>query len=356
MASNPYLLDRPAVVSFSGGRTSGYMLWHILQAFGGTLPDDVKVVFANTGKERPETLDFVERCSQRWGVPVVWLEYRYDAPVQCPTRRPDWAGLSDDDKTDAWTQWDLAMRQAGAVEEFEPESREATVWELGDDGWEDTGETTAVVTQQKAKLRGRHTFAQVDYTTASRDGEPLEEVIAVRNMLPNVVARFCTVECKIRTTDRYLRSLGWTEWENAIGFRSDEPRRVAKLNSTNRHSRENPVCPMFAAGVDKPAVLEWWRRQPFRLELEEWEGNCDLCFLKGAGKIRQVMRDDPTSAGWWIRMEAAAVRRGLARNPSVARFRKDRPPYRVQLELAQRPGLFDAHEPDELSIACHCTD
>jgi 3'-phosphoadenosine 5'-phosphosulfate sulfotransferase (PAPS reductase)/FAD synthetase len=77
--NDPYLLDRPAVVSFSGGRTSGYMLWHVLQAFGGRLPDDVRAVFCNTGKERPETLDFVERCSQRWGVEVVWLEYRQRA-------------------------------------------------------------------------------------------------------------------------------------------------------------------------------------------------------------------------------------------------------------------------------------
>lgn len=75
---NPYRLDPPAVVSFSGGRTSGYMLWHILESFGGKLPEDVRVVFCNTGKERPETLDFVERCGQRWGVPIVWLEYRYD--------------------------------------------------------------------------------------------------------------------------------------------------------------------------------------------------------------------------------------------------------------------------------------
>lgn len=61
--SSPYRITGPAVVSFSGGRTSGYMLWHILDAHGGALPDDVKVVFCNTGKERPETLDFVERCA-----------------------------------------------------------------------------------------------------------------------------------------------------------------------------------------------------------------------------------------------------------------------------------------------------
>ena len=33
--TNPYLLDLPAVVSFSGGRTSGFMLRHILDAHGG---------------------------------------------------------------------------------------------------------------------------------------------------------------------------------------------------------------------------------------------------------------------------------------------------------------------------------
>lgn len=60
-AKSSYKLDDPAVVSFSGGRTSGYMLWHILNAHNGVMPDGVKVVFCNTGKERPETLDFVDR-------------------------------------------------------------------------------------------------------------------------------------------------------------------------------------------------------------------------------------------------------------------------------------------------------
>lgn len=72
---NPYRLPTPLQISFSGGRTSGYMLWHILEAFGGTLPADVKVTFFNTGKEREETLVFVHEIETRWNVPVVWLEY-----------------------------------------------------------------------------------------------------------------------------------------------------------------------------------------------------------------------------------------------------------------------------------------
>lgn len=73
--SDPYLIQGPALISFSGGRTSGYMLKHILDAHGGVLPDDVHAVFANTGKERPETLDFVQECSERWNVPITWVEF-----------------------------------------------------------------------------------------------------------------------------------------------------------------------------------------------------------------------------------------------------------------------------------------
>lgn len=72
--SNPYKIEGPALISFSGGRTSGYMLWHILDAYDGKLPDDLYVTFANTGKEREETLRFVHECETRWGVRIRWLE------------------------------------------------------------------------------------------------------------------------------------------------------------------------------------------------------------------------------------------------------------------------------------------
>ena len=76
MTENPYRITGPALISFSGGRTSAYMLWHILDAHDGKLPDDVHVCFANTGKEREETLRFVHECATRWGVRVRWLEWR----------------------------------------------------------------------------------------------------------------------------------------------------------------------------------------------------------------------------------------------------------------------------------------
>lgn len=66
-----YVVDGPAVVSFSGGRTSALMLRKILDV---GLGEDVHVLFANTGKERAETLEFVAECARRWRVDVHWLE------------------------------------------------------------------------------------------------------------------------------------------------------------------------------------------------------------------------------------------------------------------------------------------
>lgn len=71
---DPFRIDSPTCLSFSGGRTSAYMLWRVLQSNQG-LPADTVVTFANTGKEEESTLRFVEECEARWGVPITWLEY-----------------------------------------------------------------------------------------------------------------------------------------------------------------------------------------------------------------------------------------------------------------------------------------
>lgn len=63
-------------VSFSGGRTSGYMCWWLLN--NKSEEYEFIFVFANTGLEDERTLEFVNRVDQEWltpaGSPLVWLE------------------------------------------------------------------------------------------------------------------------------------------------------------------------------------------------------------------------------------------------------------------------------------------
>lgn len=73
------LPDGNVQIAFSGGRTSAFMLHQILEANAG-LPERAVVTFENTGREMPETLDFVREVGDRWGVPIVWIEYRGEKP------------------------------------------------------------------------------------------------------------------------------------------------------------------------------------------------------------------------------------------------------------------------------------
>jgi 3'-phosphoadenosine 5'-phosphosulfate sulfotransferase (PAPS reductase)/FAD synthetase len=72
---NPFLIKEKSVISFSGGRSSAFMLYKILEAHNFKLPDYLSVIFCNTGKEMPQTLNFVEACSKNWNIDIVWLEY-----------------------------------------------------------------------------------------------------------------------------------------------------------------------------------------------------------------------------------------------------------------------------------------
>jgi 3'-phosphoadenosine 5'-phosphosulfate sulfotransferase (PAPS reductase)/FAD synthetase len=280
--SNPYKIIEPTCISFSGGRTSAYMLYQVIRAGGGQLPDEAIVCFQNTGKEDEATLRFVHECETKWNVKIHWIEYRNN----------------------------------------------------------DQGYTV------------------VNYETASREGEPFEELIQKNNYLPSPVKRICTAQLKIRPQAKYMRDLGifgdtgYSVIENMcwVGIRADEQRRAAKIADKSR-------IPLWADGVTKEIVGDFWRNQEFDLELPNnngvtMHGNCDLCFLKPMAQIASLVAEKPSRAVWWAKMEAFAMT--TAKKPSDAVFRQERPNYAQIMEFSQNQR--DMFDPDEQAIACFCGD
>lgn len=60
------------LVSFSGGETSAFMAFYLWTKKRDEF--EMVFVFANTGQENEETLEFVEACQKHWGFPLYWIE------------------------------------------------------------------------------------------------------------------------------------------------------------------------------------------------------------------------------------------------------------------------------------------
>ena len=74
LSHNLCMKKQNLVVSFSGGRTSAMMAYHIFNSAEYRSKYELLFIFANTGKEREETLQFVHDCDVKWGLGTVWVE------------------------------------------------------------------------------------------------------------------------------------------------------------------------------------------------------------------------------------------------------------------------------------------
>lgn len=61
------------LISFSGGETSAYMTWWILNHWHNYYKKIVPV-FSNTGQEHEETLEFINQCDKHFNFNTVWVE------------------------------------------------------------------------------------------------------------------------------------------------------------------------------------------------------------------------------------------------------------------------------------------
>jgi hypothetical protein len=124
------------------------------------------------------------------------------------------------------------------------------------------------------------------------------KLLEKKKAVPNYFKRFCTIELKVKTARRYLRSLGLMEYENFIGFRYDEPHRVKDYKSA--WQKVTPRFPLYEAKVKKLDVIRYFEQKDYDLEIPEILGNCDACFMKGAGAIISIYAQFPELAEKWI--------------------------------------------------------
>lgn len=350
----------PHVVKFSAGRSSGMLLFtllenRILDANRGDV-----IVFNNTSAEHPDTYRFAQDCkkvSSRYGIPFFWVEFQTyeDARNGEWTRLPSYRLVNDQPKS--------------------PDNPDGFHWK----------------------------------------GEVFEELLSWSGYVPNQFSRICTKSMKLEATrfflkdwlaskeiiprlghygsesridpdtlhQRHLRSQGavpkniflrkrayvlarphmrpeqryadfssvWKAFENPtlkgkaygekawfgrggmeyvalVGLRGDEPVRVKRVEERNAgpgasgYMGEHVYMPLADMSVARNDVNAFWDQQNWGLSLPK-EGslsNCVYCFLKGAANLRSVhsqmeeekqidapdfgpLHNTPCDIAWWSRIE-----------------------------------------------------
>jgi hypothetical protein len=211
------------LITFSGGRTSAFMA-HLINQNPKYKDWNKLFLFANTGKEKEETLVFIDKCSEEFSIDVEWLE--------------------------AWVH-----------------------------------DKKGVGTDYRI----------VNYTSASRKGEPFQDVIK-KYGLPSKLWRHCTRELKEAPIHKYAKEyFKGEEYYTAVGIRADEKHRLKK--------KKNYIYPLAEFNIDERFIRSWWETQSFDLELKDYEGNCDLCFLKSKRKKLTILKENPSTYDWWAKME-----------------------------------------------------
>ena len=213
-------------IGFSGGETSAYMAKWLIDNLSDEY--EFRCVFANTGQELEETLEYVNRCDREFGLNLTWVE---------------------------------------AV--VNPEIGQGT----------------------------RHKV--VTFNTASRNGEPFEDVIK-KYGIPSPSFPHCSRELKAAGIKSWADSIGWKKksYEIFIGIRADEFDRMSTGN--------NDYIPRYILienNITKLDINDYWDKMPFRLKIKGYQGNCKVCWKKSTRKLMTIAKYNPEYFDWSRRME-----------------------------------------------------
>ncbi len=147
---------------------------------------------------------------------------------------------------------------------------------------------------------------------------------------PYVGGAFCTDRMKtvpfIKYCDEKFGRRNYTTW---LGMRIDEPKRI----------NPKPGIKYLAeiSDFEKQDVIEWWRDQPFDLEIQEHLGNCVFCIKKSLQKVALAAKDEPELAAQFIK------------TLKVFDVKPDKVMYRSNNSLEQVIALFSDTGRDELA-------
>ncbi len=353
--------DLPHVVKFSGGRSSGLLLFTLLEnGFLKQERGDV-VVFNNTSCEHPETYKFVAECKRRVesaGIPFFFAQFQtYEDARQGEWRRiPSYRLVNEspfsEDNPDGF-HWrgevfeEMLSYKAYLPNQFTRVCTQSLKLEVTRLFLRDWFANKKGISHQGHGLDASQVDTRQLHKSHIRSGGGVPEGLLLakkRFMLSRPTSRprqtykeFSSPSAPFDNPSLAGKVFGQKAWFGDggieyvafIGLRGDEQLRVSRVQtrSANPHANEgyegeHVYMPLAQMWISKDDVSSFWKQQNWDLKLpgNGALSNCVYCFLKGVGVLSQVhtameaqksepiedfgsTRGTPCDISWWSRKE-----------------------------------------------------
>ena len=397
--------DLPHVVKFSGGRSSAMMTLRLAEA-GALRPERGDVVlFANTSAEHPGTYAFARKCKEHLerehGLPFLWYEFCTveDASRGAYMRQASYRLV----RSDPVESDPAGYHSCGEVFEellsFQgqlptPHSRSCTAklklypahalladWFGSGDGPRHDGHFSS-----HSLVGPSEAFAQHRRNRGVQDEPAYLQRVAHMTKQPHSrpAQRWADFTgAPVRKPEPKLPGpaelwgTGATQFVTLLGLRSDEGRRIGRIESRSLLAEnaagancairtqppgERPYFPLAEWGESVASVRAFWSKRDFDLDIPEGAGNCTFCFMKGTRDLALLAQSSdplrivgtPSDIAWWVDIEQ--------------RYRREAPSRSG--EGTSTFGFFGVHGPSFSEVArgktgrryatgdpaCDCTD
>lgn len=306
------------ILSLSGGETSGMLAYNLF-----TSGFDVTYLFANTGLENNETLDFIHNMEKEWGISVVWLE-----AVVNPKHGQ---GI-----THRVTSYEKAFRANQYKDPEHPYHAFVRKSGIPNQTYKQCSDRLKqLVIEDYKKKNG---LTGVKHALGMRFDEPNRVCSApVRKAIEATPFDDFDFRCKHRNDN--LEKL---EAMISLGKLSVEPSQLEAIkNYVKKIDKFNLCYPLYDMyEQDKQDVKEFWSNQSFSLGLEDHEGNCQTCWKKSDKKLWLLAIEHPErfEAFAWFEKQYQNVKPNNNGNPRLF-FRKHRS---VEMIIGESK-LYDAY-------------
>ena len=407
----------PHIVKFSGGRSSGTMLFKLLEGRVLNAERGDVVVFNNTSAEHPATYDFVRECKEvcemKYGIPFFLVEYctyedsSHGEYIRIPTFRlvnskphskenPNgyrWRG----EVYEELLSWNgvvpsIFQRTCTVALKMQTTRNFLKEWLLNTPEtkrmghyWDGSRIDPNELYRRHVKYGGevpKGVFIKKKHFVLSqqhfRESQSWSDYSCSRKPYSNKLVSNKLFGDTVHFGKNSVQYIG------IVGLRFDEKHRVAKLllrsnpaRMDNDYAGENVYAPLHDNGYRSSDVSDFWKSASWRLNLDEEKplSNCTFCFLKGVENLRlvrehfQEQKDfqvvgSPCDLNWWVDIEKRYAKDFDAEGKqtrteipdNVIGFFGARSGYLYKYLASESKNFdFDEDYPDGF-LPCDCTD